>query len=446
MRCLICFLICCCLSVISSAQKVFYSEDIVQSKMDSAKFSDAIFYIESLEKVDLDSALALYPKKAFCYYYIGKHTEAKKCLSIIENEILETDKTELLKLFYMIDDKNNAEDVCDELSILLDKGEDDFFELITIINKKDLKKFASYIDIFTSSLEEEDRGIFYKIASFFYFKADDRTNAYNKLSAFIDKEPTALSSYLMGLIKSEQHEYLSAVSYFNQAEDLGLKSADLFKERAKAKGFEKDFFSAIEDLNIALQKDVKAEYYFLRGVCLNYVLQYNDALYDLNTAIEMCDTIADYYNYRGIVYINLEKYADALFEFQTALKMNPNADFIHNNIGLAYEKNGFLNKAIEHYKISIRKVPYYSDSYFNLGRINYEQGKYRAAVRYLEEAYILNPNFGDITHILGLCYVALKDKEKACSYLQIAIDAGCEPAVSSQSEHCKSDEQIDDIE
>lgn len=447
MKSFLCFLSILLLNMVVFSQNILYSEDIVQSKIDSANYLSAISYIESMEKIDIDTALSLYPKKAYCYYKINKHNEAKACLNTIESEGLENDLTELLSLFYLLDKKEEAEDLMDRLSIFVESKEEAFFNQISLFNKKDLVKFANTIDTYISTFEEEEeKYIYYMISSYFYFQANEKGNAYNKLSNFIDKEPTALSSYLMGLIKSEQHEFISSVSYFNQAEDLGYNTADLFKNRGKAKGFEKDYFGAIEDLNIALRKGNEPEYYFLRGVCYNYVMQYNDALADLNTAVEMCDTIAAYYNYRGIVYINLEKYADALFEFQTALKMNPDAEFIHNNIGLAYEKNGFLEKAIEHYKISIRKEPYYSDSYFNLGRINYEKGRFKAAIKYLEEAYLLNPNFGDITHILGLCYIALNNKEKACSYLQISIDAGCEPAVSSQAEHCQSNEQVDDIE
>lgn len=444
MRGFVCFFICVFSFLFCFSQKIVYSEEIVQAKIDSSRFASAISYIEGLEKVDIDTALNLYPKKAYCFYKIGRHSDAKKCLTIIESEGLETDLTELLSLFYMIEDPNQKEDLADRLLFLLEDGEEKFFDLIKAINQKDLKKFADFVDSFTSLLEEEDRGVYYKMSAYFYFQAKENMNAYNKLSAFIDKEPTALSSYLMGLIKCEQKEYLSSVSYYNQAEDLGYKSADFFKDRAKAKGFEKDFFGAIDDLNIALRMDNKAEYYFLRGVCLNFVTQYNEALLDLNTAIEMCDTIAEYYNQRGIVFVNLERNADALFEFQTALRMNSEAEFIHNNIGLAYEKNGFLDKAVEHYKISIRKEPYYSDSYFNLGRINYEKGRYKSAIKYLEEAYVLNPNFGDITHILGLCYAELNDKDKACTYIQIAIDAGCEPAKNSQIEVCSK--QDSDIE
>ena len=58
------------------------------------------------------------------------------------------------------------------------------------------------------------------------------------------------------------------------------------------------------------------------------------------------------------------------------------------------------------------------------------------AIKYLKEAYLLNPNFGDITHVLGLCYLKIDEKETACNYFQISIDAGCESALNSQKEYC----------
>ncbi len=422
---------------IGFSQNIFYADDIVQAKIDSANYMSAISYIESLEKVDIDTAWSLFPKKAFCYYKVGLHKEVKACLKVVEDEGVETSLSEILASFYMTEQVEKKEDAMERIVSLFENGEREFFELIDVFGKKDLKKLAEFVEGYISFLdEEEDKTIYNMVASHLYFKAKENNNAYNKLVSFIDKEPTAFSSYLLGIIKSEQREYLSSVSYFYQAEDLGLTTADLYMRRGKAKGFERDFFGAIEDLNIALQKDIKAEYYFLRGVCFNYVLQYDDALFDLNTAIEMCDSVAEYYNQRGIVYTNMEKYADALFDFQTAIKMNPNAEFIHNNIGLAYEKNGFKDKAVEHYKISIKKYPYQSDSYYNLGRLFFEVRKYKTAIKYLKEAYILNPNFGDITHVLGLCYIKIEDIETACNYFQISINAGCESALNSQKEYC----------
>jgi tetratricopeptide (TPR) repeat protein len=423
--------------VIGFSQNRFYAIDVVQAKIDSNNYMSAISYIESLEKIDIDTAWSLFPQKAYCYYKVGLHKEAKSCLGVVEEEGVESNLSEILTSYYMTEQVEQKEDAMERIISLFENGEKEFFNTIAILNKKDLGKLAKFVEDYIVGLEDEDdKTIYNMIAAYFYFQAKENTNAYNKLVNFIDKEPTALSSFLMGIIKSEQNEYLSSISYFYQAEDLGEKSAELYARRGKAKGFEKDYFGAIEDFNIALRKDIKAEYYFLRGVCFNYVLQYEDALFDLNTAIEMCDTVAEYYNQRGIVYSNMEKYPDALIDFQTAIKMNPNAEFIHNNIGLAYEKNGFRDKAMELYKISIRKHPYQSDSYYNLGRLYFENRKYKTAIKYLKEAYLLNPNFGDITHVLGLCYVQIEEIETACNYFQIAIDAGSKNALNSQKEYC----------
>jgi tetratricopeptide (TPR) repeat protein len=440
MRSFLCFFVLVLFSVVSFAQNRFYADDIVQAKIDSARYMSAISYIEGIEKVDIDTAWSLFPKKAFCYYKIGKHKEARLCLEIAEREDYSSQLSEILTVFYMIDSPKNMEDAIERLVELYDEGEKKFFYRIAILGKRDLKKIANFIDGYVAFLDEdEDKTLYNLMAAYFYFQAKEYINAYNKFASFIDKEPTAWSSYVMGLIKCEQSEYLSAVSYFYQAEDLGEKSGDLYMNRAKAKGYERDFFGAIEDLNLALEKNAKAEYYFLRGVCFNEVLEYKYALDDLNIAIDMCDTVADYFNYRGIVFTNLGKHADALFEFQTAIKMNPNAEFINNNIGLAYEHNGLVDKAIEHYLISIKKEPYHSDSFYNLGRLNYERRNYKKAIKYLKEAYLLNANFGDITHYLGLCYLKLEDKEKACYYFQISIDAGCKAAINSQTEYCSEE-------
>lgn len=445
MKSLLCFIGFILSFIFSFSQNRFYVSDIVQGKIDSARYMSAITYIEGIEKVDIDTAWSLFPKKAYCYYKIGKNKEAKECLKIVEEEGYDTDLSEYLTMYYLIDVPKEKEELMERLIFAFEENEKKFFNRIKIFRKSDLKKFANFVDGYIAFLDEEDDKTIYNIiAAYFYYQAGENMNAYNKLSSFIDTDPTALSSFLMGIIKSEQREYLSAISYFNQAENLGDKTSDLYMNRAKTKGFNEDYFGAIEDLNIALKKNAKAEYYYLRGVCFNQVLRYKYALDDLNIAIDMCDTIAEYFNQRGIVFTNLGMHADALFEFQTAIKMNPNLEFINNNIGLAYEHNGQISKAIEHYKISIKKEPYYSDSFYNLGRLNYEREKYKTAIKYLEEAYLLNAKFGEITHYLGLCYAKTGKIEKACYYFQISIEAGCKSAINSQTEFCS--EQVSEEE
>ena len=56
------------LNTVVFSQNMFYADDIVQSKIDSSRYMSAITYIESMEKIDMDTALSLYPKKAYCYY------------------------------------------------------------------------------------------------------------------------------------------------------------------------------------------------------------------------------------------------------------------------------------------------------------------------------------------------------------------------------------------
>ena len=57
--------------VIGFSQNRFYAIDVVQAKIDSNNYMSAISYIESLEKIDIDTAWSLFPQKAYCYYKNG---------------------------------------------------------------------------------------------------------------------------------------------------------------------------------------------------------------------------------------------------------------------------------------------------------------------------------------------------------------------------------------
>lgn len=45
----------------------------------------------------------------------------------------------------------------------------------------------------------------------------------------------------------------------------------------------------------------------------------------------------------------------------------------HNHLGISYKNKGLIEKAIEHYQISIRLAPTYSEPYNNLGICYFEK-------------------------------------------------------------------------
>ena len=126
MKKILCFIVFTLSFILSNAQNRFFANDIVQAKIDSNNYMSAISYIESLEKIDIDTAWSLFPKKAYCYYKVGLHKEAKSCLGVVEEEGVETSLSEILTSYYMIEQVEKKEEAMERIVSLFENGEKEF--------------------------------------------------------------------------------------------------------------------------------------------------------------------------------------------------------------------------------------------------------------------------------------------------------------------------------
>lgn len=62
----------------------------------------------------------------------------------------------------------------------------------------------------------------------------------------------------------------------------------------------------------------------------------------------------------------------------------------HNYLGISYKSKGFLDKAIEHYQISIRLAPTYSEPYNNIGICYFEKGEIDQAILAFQKTISIN--------------------------------------------------------
>lgn len=76
----------------------------------------------------------------------------------------------------------------------------------------------------------------------------------------------------------------------------------------------------------------------------------------------------------------------------------------HNYLGISYKSKGFLDKAIEHYQISIRLAPTYSEPYNNLGICYFEKGEIDQAILAFQKTISINYKNAEAHYNLGIAY------------------------------------------
>ncbi len=94
------------------------------------------------------------------------------------------------------------------------------------------------------------------------------------------------------------------------------------------------------DLNEALA-------YANRGIAYGKKGQYDQAISDLNKALEINPRLALAYFTRGLSYAAKGQHDQAISDYNKALEINPRDALAYNNRGLAYLRNGQYDKAWE---------------------------------------------------------------------------------------------------
>lgn len=413
--------------------------------LNQGKYRQAIEFVDQIQALNPDSAEALLSTKAFCQYKLQQHKQAQETLSQIEELAVQDSISYVLSLYYL--SHNELSEELSERSLeMVEQDAELFLRQLKILSPKDLNSMAKQINLYLSQGEQEGISDYKTALALIYFAASDFRESYNQLSVALEDYPLALSYYIMGRLKTEQKEYISAISYYNEAESKGYKTLSLYKNRSLAKGFAQDFKGAIEDLDLCIEYKATDDLYSLRSICYTNLLQYDKALRDINAALKINDSAAQHHNQKGIIQTNVGKYADAIMSFQTALRLDAELNYIHNNLAIALEKAGYKTKAVEHYKLNIKKHPKHADSYFNLGRIAYTDSEFKQAIKQLERSHELNPKFPDTQYLLGLAYIKTGKRDKGCYYLHLALENAHPSAQEAINTYCQAETEDQNAE
>ena len=151
---------------------------------------------------------------------------------------------------------------------------------------------------------------------------------------------------------------------------------------------------AISDLNKAIEinpRFVKA--YNNRGNAYVNKGLYDQALSDLNKAIEIEPRFAQAFNNRGNVYINKGLHDQALSDFNKAIEINPRFAQAYNNRGNFYINKGLHDQALSDLNKAIGIDPRYARAYNNRGNAYTKKGLYDQALTDFNKAIGIDPRF-----------------------------------------------------
>jgi tetratricopeptide (TPR) repeat protein len=194
--------------------------------------------------------------------------------------------------------------------------------------------------------------------------------------------------------------------------EKGKSALDKGKDKEAAKHFKK-----VIELN-----PNNAEAYFYLGETYNWgdeerITSYQKAInIDSNFA-------APYYRlgfYYGFYKNNIDVGIDSYYK---GISLNTNFTNIYYNLGHLYKLKGENEKAIENFKIEIKRDKDNYDSYAKLAEVYLNLKMVDDAIEVLNSLLLMQPNYENAHYLLGLAYIP-KDKQKAIENLKIAANLG----------------------
>ena len=187
---------------------------------------------------------------------------------------------------------------------------------------------------------------------------------------------------------------------------------DLIKE-TRSKNKNVDFFNSI---NVGLFN--KAIY------CITYILQFD------NVNVEAKNKIVEFYIFLSKL---IEPNYDVSFYYlENGLLYVPEDPSLHFMMGYIYNKKNELDKAIQHFKLSIylnsnttnkaKQDNIYINAYNSLSLIYRDLQLYSTSIIYLNKAIEIDSTHPDINNTLGLVYIDIKRYDLAETVFKISIE------------------------
>jgi tetratricopeptide (TPR) repeat protein len=123
----------------------------------------------------------------------------------------------------------------------------------------------------------------------------------------------------------------------------------------------------------------------------------------------------------GTTYARNSVWEDKFSLWSDVVRKSPNNARAQNNLGFIYQTQGFIDKAMEHYRIAIKLYPTYLKAHINLGSAYESQGFFGKAIEEYLIALKISPDDSVIYYNLGNLYMSQGLVEKAMEQYLVAL-------------------------
>ena len=198
---------------------------------------------------------------------------------------------------------------------------------------------------------------------------------------------------------------------------------------------EGQYEQAVIELDMAIEIDPNsADAYLNRGIAYFYLGKYDTAITDLTKAIELDPNNATAYNYRAGCYSYKRKYDIALNDYYKAIELSPNYWAAYHDMAITHYDLGEYDTAIADLTYAIAIDPTIPDAYSFRGYIYMIKKQYDKAIEDFSRNLVLEPD-NEYTYLnRGICYKALGNKDAAIADFNKCIEIATNPSTIQQAQ------------
>ncbi|MGR3310300.1 MAG: tetratricopeptide repeat protein [Candidatus Brocadiales bacterium] len=160
-------------------------------------------------------------------------------------------------------------------------------------------------------------------------------------------------------------------------------------------------------------KNPDADVCFYHGTALGYLKSFDEAIEQLDKAIEKNPRDAYSFNNRGNAYYGKGAYDRAMLDYNKALEINPRFAEAYYNRGTAYLKEGDYDRAIGDYNKALELNPRFAEAYANRGEAYRRKDEYGRAIGDYSKAIEINPRLGEAFNNRAVTYYSKQEYGKA---------------------------------
>ncbi|GAB61050.1 MAG: tetratricopeptide repeat protein [Candidatus Jettenia sp.] len=198
--------------------------------------------------------------------------------------------------------------------------------------------------------------------------------------------------------------------------------ANIYLNRSIIQKEQGNIENALKDVNRAIELHKNdAVAYCNRGVIYEKTGNVEHAIYDYNKSIDLNPDYAPAYYNRGSLYASMEKLEKAIIDYSMAVSLDPNSILSYYNRGIAFKMVGRVDLSIEDLSKVISLDHTFAVAYAHRGLAYAESGESEKAMADFNKALEIDPNHAETYMKRGILHADLQHFDDAIKDLTTFI-------------------------